>query len=44
MASSINSISLPREFCLDSRMYNILGKVRDGCMERKDKGKIESYE
>ena len=25
-------------------MYNILGKVRNGCMGRKNKGKIDFYE
>jgi len=39
MASSINSVSPPKEFCLDSRMYNISGKVRDRCMGEKNRGK-----
>ena len=38
MASNINSVSLSREFCLDSRTYNILDKVRDRCMGGKDRG------
>ena len=39
MASSINSVSPPKEFCLDSRMYNISGKVRDRCMGEKNRGR-----
>ena len=37
MESGINSVSLSREFYLNNRMYNILGKIRDGCIEGKDR-------
>jgi len=39
MASSISGVSLPREFCLDSRIYNILGKIRDRYMKGEDRGR-----
>ena len=39
MVSSISSVSLPREFYLDSRIYNIPDKIWDKCMEGKDKGR-----
>ena len=38
MASSISNVSLLREFCLNSRIYNILGKIRDRYMRGKDRG------
>ena len=37
MVSSTSSISPPRELCLNSRMYNISGKVRNRCIEGKDR-------
>ena len=39
MESSISSVSLPREFHLNSKMYNILGKIRDVYIEEKNRGK-----
>ena len=38
MVSSVSSVSLPREFCLNSKKYNILDKIRDGCMREKNRG------
>jgi len=37
MTSGISGISLPREFCLDSRIYNILDKIRNRYMREKDR-------
>ena len=39
IVGSISGVSLPREFCLNSIMYNILSKVRDRHMRRKNKGR-----
>ena len=39
MTSGISSVSLSREFHLNSRMYNILGKIRDVYMEENDRGR-----
>ena len=39
IANSISSIILSREFCLNGKMYNILGKVRDKYMGERDKGR-----
>jgi len=39
MVSNISGVSLPREFCLNSRTYNILSKVRDKHMKRKNRGR-----
>ena len=41
MASSINSVSPSREFYLNNRMYNILGKIRDRYIEEKDRDRNE---
>ena len=42
MVSSISSVSLSREFCLNNRAYNILSKIRDKCIRKrnKDRNKI----
>ena len=38
IAKSISSVSPPREFCLNKRMYNIPDKIRDWYMEENDRG------
>lgn len=38
MTSSISGVSLLKEFCLNVRIYNIPGKIRDKCMREKDRG------
>jgi len=38
MVSSISGVSLSREFYLDGRTYNILGKIRDRYIREKDGG------
>ena len=38
IANSISSVSPPREFCLNKRMYNIPDKIRDGYMKENDRG------
>ena len=35
---STSGIGLPREFCLNNRIYNIPSKIRDGYMRRKKGG------
>ena len=35
--NNISTISLSREFCLNSRIYNIPSKVRDRCMKRENR-------
>jgi len=37
--SGIGSVSLSREFCINSKMYNILGKIRNRYMREKDRGR-----
>ena len=37
MASSISGVSLLKEFYLNCSIYNILSKIRDRCMRRKNK-------
>ena len=39
IVSSISGVSLPREFCLNSRVYNIQSKVRDGPIREKNRGR-----
>ena len=39
VVSSINSISLLREICLGSRIYNILSKVRDRYVNKEKRGR-----
>jgi len=39
MVSNISSISPLKEFCLNSRAYNIPSKSRDRCMKRKNRDK-----
>jgi len=39
IVSSISVVSLSREFCLNSRVYNIQSKVRDGPIREKNKGR-----
>ena len=39
MTSNISSISLSREFCLNNRTYNILDKIRDRYIKRKNRDK-----
>ena len=37
IVNSISGISLPRKFCLNSRIYNIPNKIWDICIEEKDR-------
>ena len=39
MVSSISSVSLPREFCLNRRIYNVPDKIKDRYMREKDRGR-----
>ena len=38
-----SGISLPREVLLNSKIYNILGKIRNGYVGEKDGAEIEFY-
>ena len=39
MATSISDVSLPREFCLNSKTYNILSKIRNRYIRRKNRNR-----
>ena len=41
MASGISDVSPPEEFCLNSRIYNIIGKIRDRYIEEKNRDRNE---
>ena len=38
MVSGVSGVNLPREFCLNSKTYNILDKIRDKYMREKNRG------
>ena len=39
MGDNISNIGLSREFCLNSRIYNILSKIGDEYMRKKKRDK-----
>ena len=41
MASGISDVSPPEEFCLNNRIYNITGKIRDRYMGGKNRDRNE---